>query len=450
MKGSKLRSKVGVLLAGLVICSTVLGACRPVTRSTPAAAHSADVAVAWFDLALELVRATPGYSPPVASRALGYMGVTLYEVVQPGMPGYRSLAGQLNELERVPAIDPAQAYHWPAAANSALAALVRELFPTAPPEQVAAVDALEMRFGQQFSSMVDAEVQERSEAWGKAVAAAVIAWSLTDGGHEGYMTNFREDYVPPSGMGLWVKTPPAFSSPLQPYWGGNRPFVIQDGATCLAVAPPAYSEEPGSAFYREAMEVYETVSRRDPQEVEIALFWADDPGRTATPPGHWVAILGQVLEHEKASLALAAEAYAKLGVALADAFITCWHTKYIYHMPRPITYIQNVIDVSWNAQGITDPVKTPPFPEYTSGHSVQSSAAALVLTSLFGEHYAFTDRTNEFLGLAPRSYESFAEAADEAARSRLYGGIHYRSAIEQGLQQGRCVGEHVLGLIFEQ
>lgn len=449
MSNLKLRSRLRVLLAGVMICSTILGACRPVTASVPAAAYGEEVAVAWFDLALDLVRAAPGYSPPVASRTLGYMGVTLYEVVQPGMPGYRSLAGQLNELEKLPAIDPTQAYHWPAAANRALATMVRELFPIAPPEQVAAVDALEARFMQQFGGEVDAAVQQRSEVWGEVVADAILAWSLADGGHQGYLTNFPEDYVPPSGVGLWVKTPPNFSNALQPSWGGNRPFVLQDGATCPAVAPPAYSEEPGSAFYREAMEVYETVSRREPQEVEIARFWADDPGRTATPPGHWVAILGQVLEHEEASLALAAQAYAKLGIALADAFITCWYTKYSYHVPRPISYIQNVIDASWNAQEITDPVKTPPFPEYTSGHSVQSSAAALVLTSLFGEHYAFTDRTNESLGLAPRSFGSFAEAADEAARSRLYGGIHYRSAIEQGLQQGRCVGEHVLGLVFK-
>jgi hypothetical protein len=263
------------------------------------------------------------------------------------------------------------------------------------------------------------------------------------------MTNFPEDYALPVGTGMWVKTPPAFSVPLQPYWGSNRPFVLEDGAACPASAPPVYSEEMDSDFYGEALEVYEMVSRRDPQQVEIALFWADDPGRTATPPGHWVAILGQVLVQEEAGLDVAAEGYAKLGIAVADAFITCWYTKYVYHVPRPISYIQNVIDATWNAETITDPVKTPPFPEYTSGHSVQSSAAALVLTDLFGEDYAFADHTNGYLGFAPRSYGSFAEAAQEAAWSRLYGGIHYRSAIEQGVEQGRCVAERVLALAFK-
>jgi hypothetical protein len=446
----KIKLNLAVVMVGLLISTLVLSACRPLVQSPAADSYPAEVAVAWFDLTLDLVRSTPGFTPPVTSRALGYMGVTLYETVQPGMTGYRTLAGQLNELEMVPSIDPLARYHWPSAANRALASLARELFATAPQDKLAAIHLLEERFARQFLAETDAATLHRSQAWGEDVAQAIFAWSLTDGGHEGYLTNFPEDYALPTGAGMWVKTPPAFSNPLQPYWGNNRPFVLTDGAACPAPSPPAYSEEIGSGFYREAIEVYETVSRRDPQEVEIALFWADDPGRTATPPGHWVAILGQVLTQEGAGLDVAAEGYAKLGIAVADAFITCWYTKYVYHVPRPISYIRNVIDVTWNAETITDPVKTPPFPEYTSGHSVQSSAAALVLTDLFGEHYAFTDHTNAYLGFAPRSFGSFAEAADEAARSRLYGGIHYRSAIEQGLVQGRCVGEHVLALVFEQ
>ncbi|HXF64981.1 MAG TPA: vanadium-dependent haloperoxidase, partial [Caldilineaceae bacterium] len=145
-----------------------------------------------------------------------------------------------------------------------------------------------------------------------------------------------------------------------------------------------------------------------------------------------------------------AEAYAKLGIALADAFITCWHTKYVYNVLRPLTYIQQVIDPTWNTPEITDPVTTPPFPEYTSGHSVQSAAAAAVLTELFGQDYAFVDHTHDALGYAPRTFGSFAEAANEAAISRLYGGIHYRSAIEQGLLQGRCIGGKVNRLQFRE
>lgn len=444
------RRLVGRLLPVLWVSLLVLAACRPETASPSAATYPAEVAVAWYDLTLELIRTTQGYTPPVAARTLGYLGVTLYETVRPGMPGYTTLAGQLNGLDELPTPDPLARHDWAAAANRALAAQVRALFPTAPAEQLAAIDALEEQFNRQFSQTVDAVTLRHSQTWGNTVAAAIYVWSRTDGGHEGYLTNFPADYAPPSGPGRWVKTPPAFSPPMQPYWGDNRPFVLTDGAACPAPPPPAYSTDPASAFYAEAYEVYTTVRQRNPQQEEIASFWADDPGRTATPSGHWVAILGQVLMAEEAGLDVAAVGYAKLGIAVADAFITCWHTKYVYHLVRPISYIQSEIDPTWNADTITDPVLTPPFPEYTSGHSVQSGAAATVLTAVFGENYKFTDRTHDDLGMAAPTFTSFAAAAQEAAISRLYGGIHYRSAIEQGLAQGQCVGEHVLALTWQQ
>lgn len=149
-------------------------------------------------------------------------------------------------------------------------------------------------------------------------------------------------------------------------------------------------------------------------------------------------------------LDVAAEAYAKLGLALADSFIACWNTKYQYNLLRPITYIQQFIDPAWNTPAITDAVTTPPFPEYTSGHSVQSAAAALVLTDLFGDNYAFTDFTHDAVGYAPRSFPSFMAAANEAAISRLYGGIHFRAAIEKGMEQGECIAAQVLTLRFHQ
>jgi membrane-associated phospholipid phosphatase len=162
---------------------------------------------------------------------------------------------------------------------------------------------------------------------------------------------------------------------------------------------------------------------------------------------HWISILNQILAGHP-TLDVAAVAYAKLGIAVADSFIVCWHNKYIYNVVRPITYIQKVIEPTWNMPDVADPVVTPPFPEYTSGHSVQSSAAAAVLTSMFGDNFAFTDHTDDALGYPPRSFPSFTTAAEEAAISRLYGGIHYRAAIENGLAQGRCVAEKVLALHF--
>jgi PAP2 superfamily len=398
----------------------------------PASAYSAKVPAAWFDLALTLVRTTPGFSPPVASRALGYAGVALHEALLPGLPSRRSLAGRLNGL--TPVRPPAdRAYHWPTVASSALAAILRLLFPTAPSAGREEIERLEQRFAADAKALLSPGVFTRSAARGATVARHVFAWSTTDGGHESFRTNFPP-YTPPNGPGLWVPTPPAFSPALQPYWGSNRPFALAASDSSDPGAPPPFSEEPASAFFAEANECYLRASALTAEEEAIARFWADDPVRTATPPGHSLSILTQVVRAFDVPLDRAAEAYAKVAIAVADAFIACWRTKYRYNLLRPVTYVQQGIDPAW-----TPLLATPPFPEYTSGHSVQSAAAAYVLTDLFGA-VALTDRTHESAGLPARSFPSFTAAAEEAAISRLYGGIHFRSAIERGLEQGIHVG----------
>jgi len=438
--------KIVPLLAALLLLALVV-ACRGV-ESPPAAEYGAEVATSWFDLQLMLIKETPGFTPPVASRALGYSGVALYESIVAGMPEHNSLVGQVNALTALPQAEAGQGYHWPAVANSAMATILRLLFPTATPENLAAIDALEAQYAAQFREEAGEEQFERSADYGAAVAQAVFEWSKTDGGHEGYATNFPADFTPAAGEGLWVPTPPNFQSPLQPYWGDKRTFVLQVDEECVAAPPPVYSEAMSSDFYAEAIEVYYTVKKLTPEQEEIALFWADDPGATFTPPGHSISIASIALRQEEADLALAAEAYAKVGMAVADAFVGCWHAKYVYNLLRPITFIQEVIDPTWNTPEISDPVITPPFPEYTSGHSVQSGATAAVLTELFGEEYRFVDDTHVGRGLAAREFGSFTEAAAEAAISRLYGGIHYRAAIEAGVEQGRCIGAQVNGLAW--
>jgi hypothetical protein len=338
-------------------------------------------------------------------------------------------------------------YHWPTAANSALATITQLLFPTAPEESQAQIDALYERFADQYREALEADVFDRSQAYGKAVAMAIFEWSKTDGGHEGYMRSFPADYVAPVAAGLWTPTPRTEGDPqpaLLPYWGDNRTFMPESSEECMPSAPPAYSEEADSVFYAEAMEVYETGKSLTQEQTEIAMFWSDDPGKTATPPGHTISILTQILEQEEASLAFAAEAYAKVGIAVADSFIGCWKAKYEYNLVRPVTYIQQTIETTWMPI-----LNTPPFPEYPSGHSVQIGAAGIVLAGLFGDAYTFTDHTHEGIGLAARSFDSFIAMADEAALSRLYGGIHFRSAIELGLDQGRCIGTRVESLVFE-
>jgi PAP2 superfamily len=280
-------------------------------------------------------------------------------------------------------------------------------------------------------------VVERSNRRGVEVAAAVLEWAKGDGGHEGYLRNFPASYVPPVGPGLWVPTPPGFLPALQPFWGRNRCLALEGAADCPPGAHPPY---PGSRFHAEALEVYETVNALTPEQETIARFWSDDPGATATPPGHSVSIATQVLRREGASLAAAAETYAKVGIAVCDAFVACWHQKFVYNLLRPVTYLRR-LDPDW-----LPVLVTPPFPEYPSGHSVQSGAAYQVLTDLFGDNYSFLDDTHNARGFAPRGFGSFLEAAAEAAISRLYGGIHFRAAIERGLVQGRCIGQAVSAL----
>jgi membrane-associated phospholipid phosphatase len=419
----------------------------------PAKAYSAQVATEWFSLALQLVQQTPGFSPPVAARALAYLGLTLYESVAPGMPQHRSLAGQLNELQSLPWAQPDEVLHWPTVAHAAMAAMTRMMFPHASAENKARIDLLErslpLKLARDFDpATVTPEITNRSETFGKLMAMAIMTWARTDGGHEawGPLRRHQVNYVPPSGEGGWSATPPAFAAPLLPWWGDVRPFALPEAGTCVAPPVPAYSEVPGSAFYKEAEEVYRISNQATQAQRQVALYWADDPLKTPTPAGHWVFIAGDVLQQRKSNLEQAAHTYALMNIAMADAFIAGWKTKYTVNLLRPVTYVQLVLDSNW----VPGLMHTPPFPEYPSGHSVQSSAAATVLEALFGAQQAFTDNTHNDRGWGPRSFSSFRVAAEEAAISRMYAGIHFRSGIEGGKVQGRCVAQRVLTLKLQR
>ena len=436
---------VGIASVGAVMFGRAAQAldAAPASGLPEPAELDAEVALAWFDLAGELVRSTPGFTPPVAARAFGYIGVTLYEAVVSGMRHHRSLAGQLNELRHPPAAHESRSLYWPLVANAALAGALRHLFPGSATD---AINEHELALDQARSPSLDRHTVVRSRRHGERVAATIGDWAASDGGHEGYLRNFPESYAPPTGAGAWEPTPPGFLRGLQPTWGSNRPMLAGIAQMAPGAPPLSYSTDPQSAFYGQAHEVYETVNSLTPQQLEIARFWSEDPGATATPAGHSVSILTQILRARGASLELAAEAYAKLGIALCDAFVCCWATKYRYNLLRPITYIRANIDPGW---GDPLPLTTPSFPEHTSGHSVQSGAASRVLTALFGP-IAFTDHTHDHRGFAPRHFASLDHAAEEAAASRLYGGIHYRHAIEDGLRQGRIIGDAVDQLRFRR
>jgi hypothetical protein len=192
-----------------------------------------------------------------------------------------------------------------------------------------------------------------------------------------------------------------------------------------------------------ANQVYTTGKNLTPEQTNIALYWADGPG-TISPPGHSISMLKNILIQQNATLDEATLAYAKLGIALSDAFLICWKAKYIYNLCRPVTYIQEHIDSTWLPL-----IGTPPFPEYPSGHSAQSGAMSVVMSEIFGSSFAFTDITNGSNFGGPRSFDSFEEAAQEAAVSRLYGGIHFETGNMAGLAMGNIIGNNVNAL-FDQ
>ena len=441
---------LGIFLVSILSFTAHRLSAQATATPLPTTSYDATVPVAWFNLSLQLVRETKGFSPPVASRAFGYLGVALYEAVVPGMPEYQSLAGQSNGWRGAALYTPGQQRHWPTVANAALAEVARNLFANAEDSNLLAIDDLEEQFMLQFAAEVPADLLAQSQAHGMALGRLIYKWSKSDGGHKAYLNNQPLDYVPPIGEGMWVPTPPDNGRALLPLWGSNRPFVLASSDECAPPPPPQFSRDPQSITYQEALEVYETVKNLSYEQRQVALFWADDPGLTATPPGHSIAITTQVLQEKQATLADAAVAYSKVGMALADAFIGSWQVKYTYNRIRPISVIQELIDPSWNLEQISDPVNTPPFPAYTSGHATESGAAMTVLSDLFGDHYQFTDNTHANRNLAPRTFTSFMQAAQEAATSRLYGGIHYRSDNEAGLQQGSCIGEKVNHLKYKK
>lgn len=424
------------LLFSVVLALLWFGALGAATAQT-SSGKAEEVLHTWYDLGLELVWHTPTYSPPVASRSFAYLGVTAFEAVASGSDELLTLAGQLHGLKPGPQREAGKTYDEAVVLQSALAFAVQHYFENTGPSGQHAMAKLEGKLRERVSTDVPADVLARSEAHGRAVAEHILAWSADDGGAVIETLGFPQGYELPKGPSHWVPTSliALQQKPLLPDWGKNRTFAMPEGTSCALPSHPDYSEDKDSQFYKEALEVYEAKQNLTPERRAIARFWADDAMLSMTPPGHWISIALQIMERDKVGLEKNVDTLARLGVAVADGFIGCWQAKYQYDLIRPISYIRRAIDPKWEPL-----LNTPPFPEYPSGHSTQSGAAAAVLTNLFGENFAFEDKTGSHAGLAPRNFVSFNAAAEDAGISRLYGGIHFRSAIERGLEQGRCIG----------
>lgn len=284
-------------------------------------------------------------------------------------------------------------------------------------------------------------------------AQMVLRYAKTDGYNA--LSTFTR-YTPSGKPGGWYPTPPAYLEPVEPNWNTIRTFFLTSADQFKPVPPVPFNTEDSSDFIYALREVYDVTNDLTKEQKEIAAFWDCNPFavefsghvmiglKKISPGGHWMGITGIASQQAKLSFHEAVRVHALVALTLHDAFISCWDEKYRSDRIRPETAINKLIDKDWRPL-----LQTPPFPEYTSGHSVISTASAEMLTHLFGDDFEFTDTSEEYFGLKPRSFDSFRAACNEAAISRLYGGIHYRDACEDGQDQGRAVGKYIVSLLSE-
>ncbi|UJH66235.1 vanadium-dependent haloperoxidase [Allomuricauda sp. SCSIO 65647] len=388
------------------------------------------------------------FSPPVASRIFAYPNIAAYEILVQENSGHNSLAGQLRELTPIPT--PVES----ADVDTKLAALIAHIDVSR--RLIFSEDKIKVFRDSLYTEWEEKnpKVFQASKDYALQVAEHIVAWMDGDNYKQTRtMPKFTVDSDNPS---RWQPTPPAYMNGIEPHWNKIRPFVIDSASQFKPAGPPPFSMEEDSDFYKEVKEVYDisneiTAKGDESEEVAIAQFWDCNPyvsvtrghlmfaTKKITPGAHWIGITKIASRQTDADFAKTVYAYTKTSIAIADAFISCWDEKYRSNLIRPETLINEHIDDSW------EPVlQTPPFPEYTSGHSVVSGAAAVALTDIFGENFAFDDDTEVPYGLPVRSFKSFRQAADEAAISRMYGGIHYRAAVEIGVKQGRDLGKFIV------
>jgi len=387
------------------------------------------------------------FSPPVASRIMAYPNIAAYEIIADKNENYTPLSGQINELKPIPKSSSLLI-------NYKLSAIIAHI--EVSKTLVYSKGHLEQYRDSLYDTWMSTNEKEflASKAYGLLVAEHINEWKDKDGYKEiRRMPIFEVDYNNPS---RWQKTPPSFIEGIEPHWNKIRPFVLDSASQFMPIPPPIFSMDEGSVFFKQVKEIYDisneiTERGDDSEEIKIAQFWDCNPFVTVSrghlmfsvkkisPGAHWMGICKIACQNTDADFDRTVFAYAKTSISIADAFISCWDEKYRSNLVRPVTVINQHIDEDW-----VPILQTPPFPEYTSGHSVISGAASKVLTSIFGNDFKFDDTTELKFGLPIRHYTSFQEASDEAAMSRMYGGIHYRAAVEEGIKQGNDLGTYVV------
>jgi hypothetical protein len=435
-----------IMMLPLILAFSVSVYADDEVEITPVFEEDAAFAVEWMTLLYDRIWAH-GVDAPAASRLYGYAAVSLYESLVNGMPDNVSLIGQIYHMPDLSFPPDDQTMDYVSVANSTLALVFQGILPTTKndakaKETVAEIKALYEKYYEQRVEVVGEDIVTASAVYGETLAEELLEWIADDNYAQvvkdspNYELLVGDDY-------LWEKTNPDLPI-VEPYWGQIRPLVLDYADQCAVWSPQLpFSTDDDSVFYKQALEVMTTGQNLTPEQQEIARFWIDTPGESGTPSGHWVMLVSQLIEQQGLSLGRAAEAFAMNGISVMDSFISAWSLKYQTVLLRPVTYINRYINRRWRSF-----LETPNFPEYPSGHSVVSAAAAEVLTDYFGI-VAFLDSspTRLGIGLSPRAFTSIEAAASEAAISRLYGGIHYRTGIENGMKQGRCIGEVITNRI---
>lgn len=388
------------------------------------------------------------FAPPVASRIFTYASIAGYEAQIPGNPKFKSFTNQLNGLK--PALQPEAGaeYCFPVCGSIAMMKVGKALTFSGDSIEVYRTELIK-----KFEKLgVPNDVMSRSIAYGDAVGNHILTWAANDNYKElrtatKYAVKFEK-------LETWKPTGPMYSDALEPHWGEMRTLVLDSASQFRPERPAPFSKEKGSLLYKQAMEVYDSVANNNDFTRETAKYWDDNAMATEvtghvmmtkkkiSPGGHWIMIADNVTRQKGYDVMQTAETFAMVSIGLYEAFISCWKEKYESEYIRPETYINQFINKEW-----TPFLQTPPFPEYTSGHSVITGSAATILTEYIGDNYTFSDSTEMYLNFKPRTYNSFMAASNEAALSRMYGGIHFRPAIENGQTQGKAVGKYIISKI---
>jgi hypothetical protein len=383
------------------------------------------------------------FSPPVASRIYSYATLAAYEAYVPGSKGLKSYAGKAKGLKDLPQTESGKEYCYELAALKAFMSVSNTL--TFSVDKY--VDFEKDLYKKFEDAGVPSSVIKRSMAHGEAIATAIMAYAKTDN----YPQTRGLRYSIKKEPGKWAPTPPAYADAVEPLWATIRPMLMDSAAQFKPAPAIPYSENTRSAFMKEVIEVMNIGNTLTEDQKTIAWFWDDNAfvmnvqghvmfaDKKMTPGGHWLAIAQTAAKQDKADFEKTLKAYTLTSFALRDAFISCWDEKYRSEKIRPETIINEKLNPKWQPF-----LQTPPFPEYTSGHSTISAASAVALTAIFGENFKFTDSTEHKYGHGVRSFASFMQAAEESSVSRVFGGIHFTSACSEGLKAGKRIGQNVV------